>query len=89
MLLRIRDAVVEAHRPAPDASWRADVSCPVCALRPIRVRAYDASGDAWCAGRHDAPVGRLEPGPAPLRPMGMGEPEVFRGRVYDATGGAP
>lgn len=89
ILLQIRDAVVEAHRPAPEASWRADVACPVCGLRPIRVRAYDASGDAWCAGRHDAPVGRLQHGLAPLRPLGMGEPETFRGRVYDATRGAP
>lgn len=41
---------------------------------------------AWCRGRHDAPIGtlrmRLVENVGVLRPMGIGEPEAFRCRIY-------
>ena len=41
---------------------------------------------AWCRGRHDAPIGvlrmRIVVVPGVLRPMGEGEPEIFRCRIY-------
>lgn len=41
---------------------------------------------AWCRGRHDAPIGELAievvENPGVLVPMGVGEPEVVRVRIY-------
>lgn len=41
---------------------------------------------AWCRGRHDAPIGMLRmrfiENPGVLIPMGVGEPETFRCRIY-------
>ena len=41
---------------------------------------------AWCRGRHDAPIGELRMRivvvPGVLIPMGLGEPETFRCRIY-------
>ncbi len=90
MKLRIGDAVAEATQPEPGASWRAALSCPECGLSPVRVRAYDSGSRvaAWCAGRHPAPIGWLEPDAHVLCMLGVGEPETFRGRIYDATGGS-
>ena len=88
-------SVAPATRSSPEASWEADIACPVCALRPIRVRAYYddprapvvlgfVSSYAWCRGRHDKPVGTLRTREVPnaLVFMGVGEPEVFRCRIY-------
>jgi len=85
----------DVTRPSPEASWRGPASCPVCGLTPIRVRAYhdDPPGPdklgfltavAWCAGRHEEPVGYLRERVVPgvLVPMGVGKPETFRPRIY-------
>lgn len=84
----------DVTRSGPESSWVGTVACPVCGINPIRVRAYDddppaphrtgfVSALAWCAGRH-ASVGILrEPAmPNVLVPMGVGEPEAFRCRIY-------
>jgi len=84
----------EVTRPSPSASWVGSIACPICGLSPIRVRAYNddppidaapgfVTATAWCAGRHEA-VGYLrEPAkPGVLVPMGVGEPEAFRCRIY-------
>ena len=88
---------VEVTRPDARSSWRADVACPACGLRPVRGRAYHddapaprmaghATAHAWCAGRHDTPIGVLvEPfAPGVLVPMAepTEQPETFRCRVY-------
>lgn len=88
---------VEVTRPDDVSSWRGAAACPVCGLTPVRVRAYHddpaaprvkghATAHAWCAGRHDAPIGLLvEPyEPGVLVPMGepTEQPETFRCRVY-------
>lgn len=84
----------DVSRKSPESSWVGPVACPICGLNPIRVRAYSddppapsrtgfVTALAWCAGRH-ASVGILrEPAmPSWLVPMGVGEPETFRCRIY-------
>lgn len=88
---------VEATRVDVSADWIADVACPVCTARPVKVRGYADElksnerrswAPAWCSGRHDAPIGTLEVVKAPvdhhtLRFMGIeGQEETFRCRIY-------
>jgi len=86
--------VCDVTRESVQSSWTANIACPICGIKPIRVRSYaddprapDLPGRvtaiAWCVGRH-ASVGFLsEPAiPAALRFMGVAEREFFQCKIF-------